>query len=183
MNNYTEEIAQTTTNSQILTDILRKGKDDIVSCNAAYNPNCPPEALAEVLKRGNDDWVSRNAAKNPNCPPELLAEILRREKNDDVSWTTAYSAASNPSCPPEVLVEVLERGKNNYLSQYAAQNLSCPPEALHQWLIITNNLNDPDYSTLLPKIQQYLQQQESEQNILLKNAQSKYTNPILSLDL
>jgi hypothetical protein len=156
MNNYTEEIARTTKNPQILTDILR---------------------------RGNDDSISRYAASNPKCPPEALAEILKRENSDDVSRTTAYSVALNPSCPLEILAEVLERGKNNYLSQYAARNPNCPPEALYQWLIITNNLNDPDYSTLLPKIQQYLQKQENEQNILLQNAKSKYNNPILSLEI
>ena len=49
------------------------------------NPNCPPEVLAEVLRRGKDDEVSCYAAGNPNCPPEVLAEVLRRGNDNRVS--------------------------------------------------------------------------------------------------
>src|SRR3989304_6478275 len=55
---------------ELLTEVLRRGKDDWVSRYAANNPNVPPELLTEVLRRGKDDWVSRYAARNPNCPPE-----------------------------------------------------------------------------------------------------------------
>jgi len=94
--NYTIELARTTKDPKILADILRRGKDDEVSWNAAYNPSTPPDALAEVLRRGNDDYVSWNAASNPSSPPDALAEVLRRGNNDLVS----YNAASNPSSSP-----------------------------------------------------------------------------------
>ena len=80
-----EEIALTTKDSKILTDILRECKDDVISRMAARNYNCPPEILAEVLSRGNDDVVSWQAAANPNCPTEILAEVLRRGNDDSVS--------------------------------------------------------------------------------------------------
>ena len=67
--NYTIELARTTKDPKILADILRRGKDDEVSWNAAYNPSTPPDALAEVLRRGNDDYVSWNAASNPSSSP------------------------------------------------------------------------------------------------------------------
>ena len=76
--------------------ILRRDKDDYVSCSAAENPSCPPEALAEVLKRNKNDSVSYWAAQNPNCPPEALAEVLKRNKENLVS----RYAAQNPNCPP-----------------------------------------------------------------------------------
>ena len=67
---YTIDIAIYTKDPKILTDILREGKDDYISCLAASNPNCPSEILVEVLRRGEDDWVSCKAASNPNCPIE-----------------------------------------------------------------------------------------------------------------
>ena len=70
---YTVEVAKTTKDPNILTNILKRNNNDEVSCYAAYNPNCPPEALAEVLKRNNNDNVSYLAARNPSCPP--LARI------------------------------------------------------------------------------------------------------------
>ena len=52
--NYTEEIiAQTTTDPQILTEILKRCDDDVISYCAAGNPNCPSEILVEVLRREN----------------------------------------------------------------------------------------------------------------------------------
>jgi hypothetical protein len=50
--------------------ILERGKDDDVSCYAALNPNCPPEALQMVLERGKDDGVSQYSSQNLNCSPE-----------------------------------------------------------------------------------------------------------------
>jgi hypothetical protein len=179
MNNYTVEVAKNTTDHEILAEILRRGNNDYVSWCAASNSNCPPEMLAEVLRRGKDDVVSHNAASNPNCPPEILSEVLRREKDDRVSWY----AVKNRNCPPEALAEVLKRGKNDSVFYYAARNPNCPIPELHQRLIITNNLNNPDYAPLLPKIQQYLQKQENEQNKLLKQIKSQYNNPILQLEL
>jgi hypothetical protein len=128
---YTEEVARTTKDPKILTEILRRGKDDNVSDFAVKNPNCPPEILVEILRRGGkDDRVSCYAASNPNCPPKALVEILRRGKNDMVS---CY-AAQNPNCPPEMLVEVLKRGKNNSVSYYAAFNPNCPPKEQYLWM-------------------------------------------------
>jgi hypothetical protein len=95
MNMYTVEVAQNTKDPKILTDILRKGNDDLVSCYAAENPNTPPEILVDILRKGKNDWVSGNAARNPNTPPEILAEVLKRGKNNNIS----YYAALNPNCP------------------------------------------------------------------------------------
>ena len=103
---YTEEylekaeIALTTKDSKILTDILREGKDDVISRRAARNYNCPPEILAEVLRREKDDDVSHWSASNPNTPPEMLAEVLKRGKNN---WVSHY-VSSNPNCPPESII-------------------------------------------------------------------------------
>jgi molybdopterin-guanine dinucleotide biosynthesis protein A len=97
MKKYTVEEIQKTTNPIIIAEVLKRGKNDVVSCYAAKNPHCPPEALSEVLKRGKDDWVSQCAAKNPHCPPEALSEVLKRGKDDWVSWSASY----NPHCPPE----------------------------------------------------------------------------------
>ena len=67
------EVAKTTKDPNILTEILKRNKDDYVSCSAAENPSCPPEALAEVLKRNKDNNVSYFASRNPKCPS--LAKI------------------------------------------------------------------------------------------------------------
>jgi hypothetical protein len=105
---YTKEVAKNTTDPQVLTEILRGGNDDCVSCNAASNSHCPPEMLVEVLKSGKNDTVSQFAALNPNCPPEALAEVLRRGKDD---WVSRY-AAKNPNCPPKASFEWMrETGK------------------------------------------------------------------------
>ena len=58
--------------SKELTEILRRGKNDMVSCYAAANRNCSPEILTEVLKRGKADLVSWSAAGNRNCPKKIL---------------------------------------------------------------------------------------------------------------
>jgi hypothetical protein len=179
MSNYTEEIARSTKDPNVLIEILRRGHSDMVSWNAASNPNCPPEMLVEVLKRGNNDSVSRYAANNPNCPSEMLVEVLKKGKDDSVS----RYAANNPNCPSGALVEVLKRGIDNGVSDCAAENPNCPILELHQWLIITNNLNNSNLSDLLPKIQQYISEQEEQQNKLLKQIKSQYNNPILSLEL
>ena len=83
-------------NPETLANILRAGKDDEASRNAAKNPNCPPEMLVEIVKRGKDDGVSLCAVQNQNCPQEALVEILKRRKNDTIS----NYAADNPNCPP-----------------------------------------------------------------------------------
>jgi len=67
---YTIEIAYSTKDSEILTEILKEGNNDNVSWEAARNTYCPPEILAEILKTGNNNDVSLNAYQNPNCPPE-----------------------------------------------------------------------------------------------------------------
>ena len=69
---YNLEIAMATTDAEILSKILSRGKDDYVSRYAAKNPNCPPQVLAEILSKGKDDWISEFAARNPNCPPQAL---------------------------------------------------------------------------------------------------------------
>jgi len=100
---YTEEVARTTTDPELLRNILRIGNNDYVSRWAARNPNCPPEVLAEVIRRGKYDVVSYYAVQNTNCPSDALAEVLRREKNNEVS----YNAAHNPNCPPEDAIKWL----------------------------------------------------------------------------
>ena len=92
---YNIDIACSTKNPEILKWILKRGKDDVVSRLAAYNPHCPPETLSDVLKRGKNDEVSQNAAENPHCPPEALSEVLKRGNNNMVSRL----AAENPNCP------------------------------------------------------------------------------------
>jgi len=164
---YTVEVAKTTKDSKILTDILRKGKNDFVSCSVARNPNCPPEALTEILRRGEDDLISECAAQNPNTPPEILVEVLRRGKNDFVSCSVArnpntppkalaevlrrgnndlvsYYAASNPNTPSEALAEVLRRGKNDNVSCSAARNPNAPPKALIDWMRATGKIGKED---------------------------------------
>jgi len=98
---YTREVAETTKDPKILTDILRMNKNYSASCYAAQNPNTPPEALAEVLRRGNDYLVSYYAAQNPNTPPEALAEVLSKGKDDDVS----RNASQNPNTPPKDVID------------------------------------------------------------------------------
>jgi len=137
---YTVEVAETTKDPKILTDILRMDKNDWVSRSASRNPNTPPEVLAEVLRRGKDDNVSYYAAKNPNCPPEALTEVLRRGKNDLVS----RNAAQNPNTPPEALVEVLRRGEDDLVSRYASKNPNTPPKALIDWMRATGKIGKED---------------------------------------
>ena len=126
--------------SEILAEVLRRGKDDEVSRYAALNPNCPAEVLTEVLRRGNNDEVSYYAAKNPNCPVEVLAEVLRRGKSDVVS----HCAAQNPNCPAEILTEVLRRGKDDWVSRGAAQNPNCTPKAKIDWMRLTGKIEVED---------------------------------------
>jgi len=137
-NYYTEEIAKNpNTSPEILKKILEQGKDDYVSCFAAYNPNCPGSALEMVLKRGNNDEVSWNAAENPNCPAYLLEMVLKRGNNDFVS----QYAASNPNCPASALEMVLKRGNSDNVSYYAVKNPNCPGSALEMVLKRGNNDN------------------------------------------
>ena len=89
---------------QKLTEILKRGHDDTVSCLAASNIKCPPEMLIEVLRRGKDDLVSIYASFNPNCPPEILAEVLKRGKDDLISWC----AYRNPNCPDEYKIKWMQ---------------------------------------------------------------------------
>ena len=127
---YNEEVAKTTKNPQILTDIIRKDYNDTVAWNAVKNPNCPQKMLVDILKKGNNDVISFYAAENPNCPKEMLVEILRREKNDWVS----VCAASNPNCSKEIIIEIIRRGKDDLVSQYVVSNPNCPPEILEEVL-------------------------------------------------
>jgi len=103
--NYTLEIAQTTKDPKILTEILKEGNDNLLSWYAVENPNCPPEALVEVLKRGEDDDLSRYAVENPNCPPEALVEVLKRGNYDWVS----IGAYNNPNCPTEAIIKWMQK--------------------------------------------------------------------------
>jgi len=137
---YTGEVAQTTKDPKILTDILRMDKNDWVSYFASSNPNTPPEILTDILRRGKDDDVSRFAASNPNCPPEALTEVLRRGKDDLISG----NAASNPNTPPEILAEVLRRGKGDLVSWFAAQNPNTPLKALVDWMRATGKIGKED---------------------------------------
>lgn len=141
---YTSDIAYSTKDPKILTEILREGKDDPVSQNAAGNKNCPPEMLAEILRRGKNDWVSDLAAQNKNCPPEMLTEILRL-RHDNV----AYYAVRNPNCPPEMLAEILRRGNDDWISQNAAANPNCPPEVLVEVLERVRNKEEEEENVFL----------------------------------
>jgi len=67
-----EMVRDTFCSPEILTEVLRMGKNDAVSRYAAANLNCPPEVLAEVLRRGKNDLVSSDVAQNPNCPVEAV---------------------------------------------------------------------------------------------------------------
>ena len=119
MKKYTVDFIRTTADRKILVKVLKRGKNDLVSCYAADNPNCPPEILSEVLKRGKNDNVSWCTASNPNCPPEALGKVLKRGNNDTVSCR----AAENSNCPPGALIKVLKRGNNDWVSWNAACNL------------------------------------------------------------
>jgi len=119
-------------NQQLLFRILSFEKEDPVSCSAARNLNCPPEALRAVLDRGLDNWLSRDCARNPSCPHEALADVLRRGKEDMVS----IYAVDNPRCPPWLLAEVLSdprRGGKDWVSLKALLKPQCPPEAKTKW--------------------------------------------------
>ena len=56
--------------------VLERGKNDLISRYAAYNDNCPEDALRMVLARGKDDEVSYYAAQNPKCPPDARINWL-----------------------------------------------------------------------------------------------------------
>ena len=155
------------TSPEILTNILRRGNDDLVSRIAVQNPNCSKEILEEILRRGKnddvsiyavqspkissemlteilqrykDDYVSMYAVQNHNCSPEILTEILRRGKDDHVSWF----AVGNPNCPSEVLEEILSKGEKNNISLRASKNPSCPAKARIQWMLDTNQITNED---------------------------------------
>jgi hypothetical protein len=57
-----------------------------ITSEMVQDPNCPPEILAEVLRRGKEDVISMYAAGNINCPPEILAEVLRKGESNQISW-------------------------------------------------------------------------------------------------
>ncbi len=65
----------------------------------AKNPNCPPELLVEILKRDKDDYVSCLAARNPNCPPRAKIEWMRNtgqiEKEDPTKHIIEYEPIKN----------------------------------------------------------------------------------------
>jgi len=135
--------------------------------------NNTPEALAEVLRRGKDDVVSDCAAKNANCPPRAAMEWrivtgkIQREDPNDPDIIIEYDeqpvdedlekfrkmiegGSSNfkkfaereitlkmvqdPNCNPEILAEVMRRGKDDWVSRYASLNENCPSEALTEVL-------------------------------------------------
>ena len=73
-----EEIAIKTKDPEILSEILRKGNDDMISRHAVRNHSCPPEILTEILKRGKNNNVSWHASKNPNCPPKARLDWLEK---------------------------------------------------------------------------------------------------------
>ncbi len=123
---YTEKVAETTTDPNILRKILEKCSDDWVSQAASRNPNCPAELLRLVLERGNNNWVSMYAAQNQNCPSDILKMILEKGKDDTVS----RFAVTNLNCPLDALRMVLERGKEDIISRVAAKHINCSPELL-----------------------------------------------------
>jgi|GEM_PF-3024054 len=90
--------------SDILVDILARGKDDGLSHAAISNPNCPQNTLIQILARGKDDGVSRFAAISPKCPLNILIQILARNKNDGIS----QAAAANPKCPLNVKIKWMQ---------------------------------------------------------------------------
>ena len=134
------DIAVTTSDPNILTEMIRREKNDYATRHAVSNRFCPPEILTEVIRRGLDDLVSKYAAMNPNCPPETLGEIIRRGRNDIVTW----SAVANPNCPPEVLAGILRKGKKDKFSWYAHNNPNCPPEAKIKWMQVTGKIMKED---------------------------------------
>ncbi len=140
MNYYNIEIAENTSNPDILKKILERDKDDGVSWYAVKNINCPSDILRMVLERGKNDNVSQNAAKNPNCPPDALRTVLERGKDNGVSqW-----AARNPNCPPDALKMVLERGKNDIVSYFASKNPNCPQDVFIKWMQDTGKIGKED---------------------------------------
>jgi hypothetical protein len=155
MKKYTEEIAIETKDPKILTEILRKGKDDKISWCAVKNPNCPSVVLVEILKRKKDDYVSMYAAENPNCPPEILVKILKKGRSDGIS----LYAVSNPNCPPEMLAEILRRGKDDNVSWHTYRNKNCPKDAKIKW---NNDMNS------IRKIQNYLARHSPSFDLLIE---------------
>ena len=98
---YTIDIARDTTDPNILRDILLKNENDLVSCDAAQNPNCPSDALEYILKQNKNDYISMYAAQHHNCPEYLLTEILSRNKNNLIS----LGASKNPNASPKSVLD------------------------------------------------------------------------------
>ena len=51
------------------------------------------DALREILKSGKDNLVSHGAARNISCPPEVLAEIIKTTTFDDIRWFASHNSA------------------------------------------------------------------------------------------
>ena len=70
---YTVQLAKTTKDPEMLAEILRRGKDDLVSWYAANNPNCPPEARI--------NWMYSTAKIEKEDPTKHIIEY--EYKQDD----------------------------------------------------------------------------------------------------
>ncbi len=133
---YTEEIALSTEDPNIIRKILEKGNNDKVSRNAVKNKNCPIDALKMVLERGSDDEVSWIASEHFKCPSDVLKMVLEKGNDDYVS----RNAALNINCPPDVLKIVLEKGNNDYVSRNSAYNKNCPLDAVIKWKMLIGRI-------------------------------------------
>ena len=109
---YSDEMAKTTSNPDILRAILKKGHDDMVSNSAAMNGDCPPDALMTVLNRMKNDLVSAHAVKNGNCPPDGLARYLEIGLANDNSVNIVLNRDDCPSEAKKIWFQrVMDEGR------------------------------------------------------------------------
>jgi len=139
--------------------VLDRGRNDLTSCMAIMNSNCPPESLdyalhnqncpmellREVLhNHPNVERIRELIVCNKNCPPEILGEEIMGQRR------FANTAAMNPNCPPEILAKAVENFRENYAAEmiagYAAHNPNCPPEVKIKWMRDTGRIRKEDPS-------------------------------------
>jgi hypothetical protein len=99
--NIPEMVALPDCPAELLTKVVREGKDDINSQWAVQQPNCPPEILTEVLRRYRNDEVSKYVLKNSKCPlKERNLWILKTTNTtnpDDISFIDYYLNSNDPN--------------------------------------------------------------------------------------
>ena len=105
---YTEKIARTTTEPNILREILLLNQDNLLSREAACNPNCPSDALEIVLKRNRNDFVSRYASKNPNAPNKAVLDWMRAVGKIDKYDPSKHMTDYKPDKDLEQLKELIK---------------------------------------------------------------------------